>query len=571
MKKSTIITISSCLALGLAGGYFIGKTSGGTSSNTEKSANKSGEREVLYWKAPMDPNFRRDSPGKSPMGMDLVPVYADQAGGNDDNLIRINPGVQNNIGVRTAQVTRMDLARNIDTIGFIKINENTTQSVDVRTEGWIEKLYVKSIGDPVKKGQPLFDLYSKPLIAAQEEFLQANRLGRDSLTRAAKGRLTALGLSNAQINAIAKSGKTKRTIRIFSPQNGIVTMIGAGEGAFVKPGREVVMLTDLSSVWVLAEVFENQAAWVKPGQSVHMRIRAEPGRIWNGTVDYVYPTINGMSRTTQVRLQFDNADGALRPKGYANIQIKTDPKTNVLAIEREALIQTGQSNRVILALGDGNFGPAEVVPGMESGGKVEIISGLNAGETIVVSGQFLIDSEASLQGTMLRMSAQEPDNTNKQANAKGVVVELMAEHGMITLEHEPIPDFGWPEMEMDFVTEPAALKGLKEGDEVEFTVLEKSNDNDDFVITKIQKADQIRQANAKGVVVEVMAEHGMITLEHEPIPDFGWPEMEMDFVTEPAALQGLKEGDTVEFTVLEKSNDNDDFVITAIKKSEDAQ
>jgi len=240
MTKSNIIIVSIALAVGLGGGFLIANLVG---SGGEKSmAGSSSEREILYWKAPMDPNFRKDSPGKSPMGMDLVPVYAGGEDEDDRNLVKINPTVQNNIGVRTSKVERIDLMRNIETVGFVQIDDDKTASIDVRTEGWIEKLYVKSVGEPVSKGRPLFDLYSKPLVTAQEEYLQSVRIGRESLIRASKGRLLALGLSEAQIRAVAKSGKVKRLSRFYAPQNGVVTMMGIGEGAFVKPGQEVMML-----------------------------------------------------------------------------------------------------------------------------------------------------------------------------------------------------------------------------------------------------------------------------------------------------------------------------------------
>jgi len=222
-----------------------------------------------------------------------------------------------------------------------------------------------------------------------------------------------------------------------------------------------------------------------------MQVDSQPGRVWTGIVDYIYPVINSASRTVQVRLRFENSDGALKPQGYAKLTIETEPKRNVLVIDREALIRTGKSTRVIVALGDGQFQPAEVSVGMESMGKVEVISGLENGETIVVSAQFLIDSEASFRGTELRMTIQEPMEGMgpKEADAKGVVVSLMADHGMITIQHEAIKAFGWPNMEMDFVTEPSFLDNIKEGDAVHFKVLEMVNDNDDFVVTSIMKID----------------------------------------------------------------------------------
>ncbi len=405
MNKSTIILVAMVLSAGLAGGYILARMTGSSIVKTSSVASST-TRKILYWKAPMDADYRRDGPGQSPMGMDLVPVYADEDKAMDErNLVRINPVVQNNIGVRLATVRRTTLHRTIDTIGFVRANDDETTSIDVRTEGWIEKLFIKTPGDAVRKGQPLFDLYSRPLVSAQEEYLQAIRIGRQTLIRAAKSRLDALGMSEAQIARIKKSGKARRLVRITAPQDGIITKLGVGEGAFVKPGRQIMMLANFSTVWVLAEVFETQGSWVRPGQNVQMHLDAMPGRLWSGTVDYVYPSLNASARTVQVRLRFDNPGGALKPDMYAKLRIMAGAQSNVLAIDREALIRTGKSTRVILALDDGQFQPARVVAGMESDDQVEILEGLNEGETIVVSSQFLIDSEASLKGTALRMGA----------------------------------------------------------------------------------------------------------------------------------------------------------------------
>jgi len=485
MNRSKIIGFAFVLGLGLAGGFALSELTGHGAG--EGNAPASDAKKILYWQAPMDPNFRSDAPGKSPMGMDLIPVYGEEdAGMGDNNLVRINPAVENNIGVRIARVARATLYRNIDTVGFVRADDDKTAIVDVRSEGWIEKLYVKSPGEMVRRGQPLFDLYSRPLVSAQEEYLQAVRIGKASLIRASKSRLQALGMNAAQIASVRKSAKAQRLIRIHAPQDGVITMLGAGEGAFVKPGRQIMMLADLSTVWVLAEVFENQAGWVKVGQNVDMRIDASPGRIWKGRVDYVYPTLNASSRTVQVRLRFDNPDGVLKLDMYAKVNIKAEPHTGVLAIDREALIRTGKADRVILALGGGRFRPAHVVAGMESGDKVEILKGLAEGENVVVSSPFLIDSEASLKGTSLRMQAPVAAFAS-EAKTVGVVEALMADRGMITIRHEPIEAFGWPAMNMNFIINPGFLQNLEAGDVVRFTIRGKANKNGDFVITAIRK------------------------------------------------------------------------------------
>jgi len=472
----------------------------------EKEQDKPKEKKILYWVAPMDANFRRANPGKSPMGMDLIPVYADADNADDKrNLVRINPVVENNIGVRTAIVTTTSNTPIIETVGTIQIDDDNISVVDVRTEGWIENMPVKAIGDEVKKGQLLFQIYSRPLVSAQDEYLQAAQMGRENLINATSSRLISLGLSKRAIAQIREKGTPIRLMNVYAPRSGIVTEMGAGEGGFVKPGMNVLKIVNLKTVWAIADVFEDQISQVRTGQTVYMRIAGMPTREWQGTVEYIYPTVNTKARTVQVRVSFDNKDGLLRPDMFARLTIQTnadmqdiDIKETVI-IPREALIRTGRSERVILALGDGKYQPAQVVSGKEIGDDIEILSGLRVGEKIVVSSQFLIDSEASLRGTLLRMTPEEPEmeamdsteNTLPASDVKavGIVVSLMPEHGMITIDHEPIKALNWPSMVMPFMTNPAYLKDLKKGDHVNITVLSEPDDNGSYVLSAIKKMD----------------------------------------------------------------------------------
>jgi Cu(I)/Ag(I) efflux system membrane fusion protein len=366
---------------------------------------KEEEPEILYWVAPMDPNFRRDKPGKSPMGMDLVPVYAGAEA--DEGVVSIDPVMVQNLGVRTAKVERGKLWRQINTVGYVALDERKLSHVHVRTEGWIEKLNVKSDGERVNKGDVLFELYSRELVNAQEEYVQALRGNNDYLKRASRERLAALGMSTAQIQQVARTRSAAQRVRILATQDGIVHNLSAREGMFVKPMMEVMTLADLSSIWLLVDIFERQADWVATGQPAEVRLAYRPGRIWEGEVEFVYPTIDPKTRTLRTRLRFDNADEALKPDMYANVRIFAGPKYNVLSIPREALIRTGESERVIVALGDGRFSAREVVGGMESGDWVEIISGIREGDEVVTSGQFLIDSEASLKASFSRMGSDD--------------------------------------------------------------------------------------------------------------------------------------------------------------------
>ncbi len=357
--------------------------------------------EVLYWVAPMDPAYRRDKPGKSPMGMDLVPVYADAAGAAD--TVRIDPVMVQNLGVRSAPVERGTLWRQINTVGYVAFDERKLSHVHLRTDGWIEKLNVKSDGEQIRKGDVLFELYSRELVNAQEEYIQALRGSNDYLKRASRERLEALGMGNAQIRQVARERRASQRVRILASQDGVVDGLNVREGMYVKPATEVLTLADLSSVWLLVDVFERQSDWVAVGQPAEVRLGYLPGRVWEGEVEFVYPTIDPKTRTLQARLRFDNPDDALKPDMYANVVIYAGPKHGVLSIPREALIKTGKTERVIVALEEGRFRAQAVTAGLESGEFVEIISGLSEGDQVVTSGQFLIDSEASLRASFSRM------------------------------------------------------------------------------------------------------------------------------------------------------------------------
>jgi Cu(I)/Ag(I) efflux system membrane fusion protein len=361
-------------------------------------------KEILYWVAPMDANYRRDKPGKSPMGMELVPVYADAAG-SDGGGITIAPEVVQNLGVRTAVVERTRLWRGIDTVGYVDYDESKVSHIHLRTEGWIENLAVESEGERVTQGQRLFDLYSPALVNAQEEFVQALKLGNTGLVRASRSRLSALGVPAGQVKQLEKDRKPQQTIPVYAPQDGVVADMSVREGMFVKPSNNIMSLADLSSVWLLAEIFERQADWVAVGQPAEVSLAFLPGRTWEGTVEYIYPSLDPKTRALKARLRFPNEGESLKPNMYANVKIYGGPKNDVLAIPVEALIRTGREERVVIAVGEGRFESRMVRAGIESGEWIEIIEGIEAGEKIVVSGQFLIDSEASLKASMKRMQA----------------------------------------------------------------------------------------------------------------------------------------------------------------------
>ena len=363
----------------------------------------------LYWVAPMDPNYRRDKPGQSPMGMDLIAVYDQPAGAKDSpGTINISPDVVNSLGVRTAAVEYRLFNEQINTVGYIGYDEDRLIHIHPRVEGWLDKLYIKNKGAQVVKGQPLYDIYSPALVNAQEELVIALERNNKRLIRAAKARLAALLVPKSTINQLIKTRKVRQNITIFAPQSGVVDNLSVREGFFVKPGTKIMSIGALDEVWVNAEVFERQASFVAVGNAVVMSLDYLPGQRWQGKVDYIYPTLDADTRTVQVRLRFANSDYALKPNMFAQIMIASD-SDQALLVPKEAVIRTGESNRVVLALGEGKFKSINVDIGRTNRHSIEIIDGLVAGDDIVVSAQFLLDSESSISSDFVRM------NHNNQA------------------------------------------------------------------------------------------------------------------------------------------------------------
>lgn len=333
-------------------------------------------------------------------GMDLVPLEA----GGESGIVKLTPTVINSLGVRTSKVKRRTLYRRVDSVGYINVNETNLRTISLRTDGWVEHLSVKTEGERVVKGQLLMEIYSPKLVNAQEEYRQAKQHKNEDLLSASRERLRALGVSDEQIETLDQTGVVENLVKIYAPQSGVVSKLTVREGAYVKPSQAIINLVDLSSVWLMVDVFERQADWVKIGQRAEATLPFLPGKSWEGTVEYVYPSLDASTRSLKVRLRFENMDEALKPNMYADVTIYAKPKRKTLAIPREALIRTGKEKRVIVALGEGKFIPMPVSVGMESGGKVEILKGLNEGDEVVVSSQFLIDSESSMKASLARMA-----------------------------------------------------------------------------------------------------------------------------------------------------------------------
>lgn len=402
-RRDMIFVAAAALALVVvgAGGFLLGQ--GGPEPATASAS--AGAQKPLYWVSSMDASFRSNKPGKDSMGMDLVPVYAKGSGGSTPSDVEISPAVVNNIGVRTAVVQQGSLAHRIETVGYVSYDESSLSTIDTRAEGWIEKLDVKAVGDTVRRGQRLYELFSPKLATAETEYLTALGSHLPDLIAAARERLRALGFSGGQIEQLARSRHATDRVARYADSNGVVVSLGVREGAYVTPMTEVMKLADLSTVWVLAEIDESDAARISVGQKATAEFEAFPGQFRDGQVEYIYPDMNAATRTAKVRLRFDNADGKLQPNMYAHVAILASPDHQAVYIPSAALIRTGQSERVALALGDGRFDICPVTAGYESGGVVQILKGLVPGQKVVVSSQFLIDSEANLDAAALRLGA----------------------------------------------------------------------------------------------------------------------------------------------------------------------
>lgn len=475
-------------AAGLGGAYYLGheqgrKTAGTpTASATAPAGNalkagdidpKTGKR-VLYWHDPMVPGQRFDKPGKSPfMDMQLVPVYEEAGGG--DAAVTIDSRVMQNLGIRTAEVRTGRLAPVLEVPGNVAINERTITVIQARAAGFVERAYARTTLDAVRRGQPLVDLYAPDWVAAQEEYLAVARAASDpqgDLRGAAIARMRQAGMTDSQIRLIETTGKLQPRLTIASPVDGVVTEVGVRDGMTVAPGATLFRVADLSTVWIVAEVPESQAALARAGQPVTATAAGLAGVTLSGKVDALLPDVNPATRTLKVRIELRNTNRQLVPGMFVNIRFGAQDTAERPLVPTEALIRTGARTVVMVEAGDGGFRPAEVRTGAEAGGQTEVTEGLKAGQKVVVSGQFLIDSEASLRGTATRMegasaTASPAAAAGPEYEGQGHIEAVTAD--ALTISHGPVPALQWGAMTMDFQATPAGMpKDLKPGQRIRF-------------------------------------------------------------------------------------------------------
>jgi Cu(I)/Ag(I) efflux system membrane fusion protein len=472
------------------GGFRYALHSPGSSHDSIPSAAQApASGKILYWYDPMYPQQRFDKPGKSPfMDMQLVPKYAGEDA--DPGTVSISPRVAQNLGIRTAEARRGTLERRFEAVGTVAYNERGVVQLQARSQGFVEKLHARAPLDPVKKGAPLVEILYPEWAGAQEEYLLL-RESPGELADAARRRLVLLGMSEAEIAAVERAGRTRARITLHAPISGVIAELGVREGMTVMPGATLFRLVDLSTVWVNAEVPEAQAAWLRPGAEVEARVAAYPEAAFAGRIGAILPEVSAQTRTLRARIELANPDERLKPGMFATLAFRDAGGAPGVLVPSEAVIRTGTRDVVIVALGEGKFRAAPVEVGAEAGGQSEIRKGLQPGERVVLSGQFLIDSEASLSATVARLDAAEQKPSPPAASVhsgKGRVLEVDAAKGRVELDHEAIPSMKWPGMTMAFqVRDRTSLAGIRKGDTVEFELKAEPNADGDYVIESIRR------------------------------------------------------------------------------------
>ena len=486
MRRASIIAVGFVLAATAAGigGYWYG-----ASRATPPAASPdrtSPDRKILYWYDPMVPQQRFDKPGKSPfMDMELVPKYADEDGGAGS--VSIDPRVAQNLGVRTAEAALGRTERRVEAVGSVAWNERAVFVVQARSGGFVEKLHARAPLDPVAKGQPLVELLAPDWAAAQEEYLLLRRASKDSgLAEAARNRLSLLGMSEGQIGLLEKTGQVQTRITLYAPISGVIAELGVREGMTVAAGAMLFRLVDLATVWVNAEVPEAQGAWLRPGTAVEAHVPSFPGQMFHGRVSAILPEVNTATRTLRARVELANPGGRLKPGMYATLGFAEGAGTKALVVPSEAVIRTGARSLVIVAEGEGRFHQQEVELGFESGGKTEVRKGLAEGDKVVVSGQFLIDSEASLRASGARMEVTGADKPSQSYSGSGVIVVVSDRE--LLVRHDAIPSAGMGAMTMPFLAPAGGIPpGLKKGDRIRFEFT--SQPDGQFRVTKLAPVD----------------------------------------------------------------------------------
>jgi Cu(I)/Ag(I) efflux system membrane fusion protein len=473
MKRTHIaLAAAAAVAIG-AGGFLAGRHSAAPDREVASTpaAGQPSERKILYWHDPMVPGPRFDKPGKSPfMDMQLVPVYADE---QNDTGVKVSPGVQQNLGIRTATVTRAQVAISFDAVGTVQFDERLTQAVQTRVNGYVERLLVRAPMEYVHRGQPLATLYAPDWLAPQNEYLALRRAGVSAdVLAAARDRIRAMSVPDALLQQSEQAGTAQARYTLTAPTSGVVAELGVREGAAVNPGMTLFRIAGLDKVWAVAEVPEAQAMRLRRGQKVKAALQADASQAFDGELKEILPQVSASTRTVQARFEVANKDGRLTPGMLLRLQV-AGPVSSRLVVPAEAIIRTGTRAVAIVRKQDGTFEPREIALGADLGDQLEVVQGLDDGDQVVASGQFLVDSEARLKSVLAGMApagqaasaASAPASKTFTAQGK---VESVDSDG-VTISHGPVPELKWPAMTMGFgKADPKAFPGIQAGDTVQF-------------------------------------------------------------------------------------------------------
>ncbi|HEX7221484.1 MAG TPA: efflux RND transporter periplasmic adaptor subunit [Burkholderiales bacterium] len=473
------------VAAAAAAGYWLGasKESAHQPAPTQASAEKN-ERKVLYYRNPMGLPDTSPVPKKDPMGMDYIPVYEGEEPAKAGS-VKISPDKIQLLGVRTEAAAERELRRTVQAVGTIQANERLLAKVTPRFEGYIEKLYVNTTGQAVKRGEALMEVYSPEIVAAQEEYLIAKAGGTEPvmqrMAEAVLQRLRNWGIAESELETLRKEGKARRSLTLRSPAAGAVLAKPSVQGMRFMPGETLYEIADLSAVWLVAEIFERDLGLVKAGQAARLRILAYPEREFTGKVVFVYPTLDPNTRTGRVRIELPNPAGLLKPAMYGNVELEGGrARGKALAIPDSAVLDSGSRQVVLVQRAEGQFEPRDVKLGTRAEGYVEVLDGVSAGEQVVVRANFLIDAESNLKAALESFGkAAAPLHA-----AHGTVAEINASSGTLTIEHGAVPSLKWPPMTMEFrAKDRALLQDLKPGQHIEFEFSEQSGD---YVVERVK-------------------------------------------------------------------------------------
>ncbi len=406
-----------------SGGFYLfagGNATTATNSATASTESKSNGKKILYWRAPMNPKEIYNHPGKSNMGMDLVPVYADDSG--ESGVVSISPVMQQNMNVKIETVKKGTLKPEVFTNGILQADEQREYVATTKISGWIDKLYINYTGQKVRKGDKLIRIYSPELVAAQEEFLTAlsydgavnNSSNNSTLIKNAIRKLQLFDVTDAEINRLKETKKINKYVTLYSPISGTVIFKGVDEGAKINRGTPLLKVADLSNLWILADIYEYEASKMKLGLPAEVTFDYLPGKVFEGKVSFIYPTVDTKTRTLKVRLNIPNRSGELKPGMFANVEIKTKSDGVFPLVPEQAILRSGRENTVVIALGNGKFKPAEIELGEYADGYYQVLKGLTANTKIVTSGQFLIDSESNLRSSLEMFNQADNGKTEKK-------------------------------------------------------------------------------------------------------------------------------------------------------------